>query len=749
MEWDKQLQQLSERLNYMRDIFPDKHLEDLSLLGLQLDELRHGIARGTIKAPREGIESLENLFFFIECKLEDKLTPMDKVRIVRHPQRVCLRDILENVYDNYTEIGGQDEHTNDPAMLIARAYITRRRGKKVYNQSVMVIGHEKGHGEEFRNGGSAKPWGNAKAQHYMQVAETEGIPIHAYVFTPGGDPIEDYPGAAQQIARNIYEMAGLEVPVVAVFSEGGSGGAEAVSLADKRLMFSHGYYSVISPEGAAAIEGRLKRGERSSAELIERCAADLHLTADDNVRFGYIDRVIQEPVLGARPYHFEFFRSIRQEVIRATDEVVLSVRGSASLRAMALRGLRDREINLDDMYVRWNLSKKARRRLVEKRQKHFLKLSEGTYFSGRSWWKRVTDEWSAKCSEMYNKLKHDLYLSKRRSVSNALEEANAELDMLKFRLTAPWRRMRNAFNRKPKPLATEEELTALSEWDRTQERGDWAWVSLKAREDRAVTCPNSALHGCMDLWGPDLYNEFAGVCTTCGHHFPMEYQWLMFNCFDEGSLFEFNEEVQAGNPLNFPGMDDRLAKAREQTGLRCACITFEAKVEETQVVVAVLAGSFRGGSMGAAEGAKFVAAAERARRKRFPFIVYCHGTAGIRIQEGTHGVIQMPRCTVAVRRYVEAGGLYLVIYDTNSYGGPVASFLGCAHYQFGIRSSNIGFAGPGVIKNTTGRDIPPDYHNCYQALARGHIQGVWDRRDVRTNLKQALLTMGGRNLYYR
>ena len=749
MEWDKQLQQLSERLNYMRDIFPDKHLEDLSLLGLQLDELRHGIARGTIKDPREGSESLENLFFFIECKLEDKLTPMDKVRIVRHPQRVCLRDILENVYDNYTEIGGQDEHTNDPAMLIARAYITRRRGKKVYNQSVMVIGHEKGHGEEFRNGGSAKPWGNAKAQHYMQVAETEGIPIHAYVFTPGGDPIEDYPGAAQQIARNIYEMAGLEVPVVAVFSEGGSGGAEAVSLADKRLMFSHGYYSVISPEGAAAIEGRLKRGERSSAELIERCAADLHLTADDNVRFGYIDRVIQEPVLGARPYHFEFFRSIRQEVIRATDEVVLSVRGSASLRAMALRGLRDREINLDDMYVRWNLSKKARRRLVEKRQKHFLKLSEGTYFSGRSWWKRVTDEWSAKCSEMYNKLKHDLYLSKRRSVSNALEEANAELDMLKFRLTAPWRRMRNAFNRKPKPLATEEELTALSEWDRTQERGDWAWVSLKAREDRAVTCPNSALHGCMDLWGPDLYNEFAGVCTTCGHHFPMEYQWLMFNCFDEGSLFEFNEEVQAGNPLNFPGMDDRLAKAREQTGLRCACITFEAKVEETQVVVAVLAGSFRGGSMGAAEGAKFVAAAERARRKRFPFIVYCHGTAGIRIQEGTHGVIQMPRCTVAVRRYVEAGGLYLVIYDTNSYGGPVASFLGCAHYQFGIRSSNIGFAGPGVIKNTTGRDIPPDYHNCYQALARGHIQGVWDRRDVRTNLKQALLTMGGRNLYYR
>lgn len=146
----------------------------------------------------------------------------------------------------------------------------------------------------------------------------------------------------------------------------------------------------------------------------------------------------------------------------------------------------------------------------------------------------------------------------------------------------------------------------------------------------------------MDLWAPDLYNEFAGVCTTCGHHFPMEYQWLMFNCFDDGSISEFNEEVQAGNPLAFPGMDERLATAREKTGLRCACITFEARVEGTQAVVAVLAGAFRGGSVGAAEGAKFVAAAERARRKRFPFIVYCHGTAGIRIQEGTHGVIQMP-----------------------------------------------------------------------------------------------------------
>ncbi len=242
----------------------------------------------------------------MEAAIDAQLTAMDKVRIVRHPQRICLKDILENVYDNYTEIGGKDEHSIDPGMLIARAYITRRKGKKIINQPVMVVGQEKGHGQEFRNGGSIKPWGNSKALKYMEVAAREQIPIHAYVNTPGSYPVEDFPGAAQQIAENIYEMAGLPVPIVAIFSEGGSGGAEAIGMADKRLMLSHGYYSVISPEGAAAIEGRIKGSERAPVELIESCAISQRITAQDNLRNGYIDEIIQEPSLGARPDHFDF-----------------------------------------------------------------------------------------------------------------------------------------------------------------------------------------------------------------------------------------------------------------------------------------------------------------------------------------------------------------------------------------------------------------------------------------------------------
>lgn len=748
MDIEKRAHRLVERLNYIKDIFAGKHPETTELLDARLNDFFRKLTEGSHKTdPMIELTTLEELFGFMEQRLEAELTPMDKVRIVRHSQRICLRDILENVYDNFSEIGGQDEHSIDPSMVIARATITRRRGKKTYNQLIMVIGQEKGHGAEYRNGGSVRPWGNSKALQYMRVAETENIPIHTYVFTPGSYPVEDWPGAAQQIARNLYEMAGLSVPVVAVFSEGGSGGAEAISLADKRLMLSHGYYSVISPEGAAAIEGRLKAGQRATTELIEHCATKQQITAQDNLRAGYIDRVIQEPCLGARSYHYDFFRSLRQEVIRATDEAVIGVRGMPFMRGLTLRRWARGNVNMDEMYLRWNLSYNARERLVEQRQKKFLKLSIGSCIDRRPVLNKLRNSIRESWTSLSAKIKYALYIKHQRKITNLFEEISSELHLLKTKILNPFTSTPAKPRIKPE---TVRELTALSDWDETEaKKGHWHYVSPRAREDRAITCPNAGTHGCLDLWGPDLFGEFAGVCTWCGHHFPMEYQWFVKNVFDENTVREFNSEIEAANPLDFPDMDRRLAEAREKTGLKSGCVTFEARLHGMKVVVAMLVGSFRGGSVGAAEGLKFSEAAERAMKKRYPFLAYVHGTAGIRIQEGTHGVIQMPRCTVAVRRYIEAGGLYLVVYDTNSYAGPVASFLGCSPYQYAVRSSNIGFAGVGVIKETTGMDVPPHYHGAYKALARGHIQGVWDRREARANLKQTLLTVGGRNLYYR
>lgn len=745
---EKRIQSLRDRLNYLQDIFLGKRKDNADLLAEKLEAFTARARADDMEDPFAELATLEDLFGYVEKRLEASITAMDKVRIVRHPQRICLRDILENVYDNFTEVGGQDEHSLDPSMLIARAVIIRRRGKKTYTQSVMVIGQEKGHGAEFRNGGSVKPWGNAKALQYMRVAETEGIPIHTYIFTPGSYPLEDYPGAAQQIARNIYGMAGLRVPVVAVISEGGSGGAEAVGLADKRLMLSHGYYSVISPEGAAAIEGRLKEGQRATPELIEYCAENLKITAQDNLKFGYIDRIVDEPALGARPWHFDFFRALRQEVVRATDEVIISTRKLPFFKGLALSRRRNPETDMDELYIRWGLSAGAKTRLCDLRRKKFLRLSRQAARDRRPFLAKTAGELWDWFTKPWVSLKYDFYRKHQRRISAVMEEIDNEWETFKSRLFAPWRKITGALPIRAESKAAKE-LTSLSAWADDSRRLKWNYISPRYKIDRTLTCPNSASYGCLDLWGPDLFAEFAGVCSHCGYHFPMEPEWCVKNVFDPGSVFEFNSEIEAGNPLEFPGFGERISEAQQKTGARSGCMTFEARIDNVKMVVAMLMGTFRGGSVGAAEGYKFVEAARRAGKKHYPFLAYVHGTAGIRIQEGTHGVIQMPRCTVAVRSYIESGGLYMVLYDTNSFAGPVASFLGCSPYQFAVRSSNIGFAGPGVIKETTGMDIPPKYHRSYRALSRGHIQGIWDRRQIRANLKQALLTIGGRNLYYR
>jgi acetyl-CoA carboxylase carboxyl transferase subunit beta len=755
MDRERRIQALKDRLNYIRDIFANRDDESIRLLAAKFGELmeRHQTAPGGIK--REELARIEDLFDFSERKLDTTLTPMDRVRIVRHPQRICLKDILENVYDNYTEIGGRGEYNIDPSMLIARAVFSRRVGDKVTNQMVMVIGQEKGHGEAFRNGGSVKPWGNAKALHYMKVAETENIPVHTFVFTPGAYPVEDWPGAAQQIARNLYELAGLRVPVVAVFSEGGSGGAEAVGLADRRIMLSHGYYSVISPEGGAAIEAGLRGGDRATPELIEKCARQLRITAEDNLQNGYVDRVLQEPPLGARPAHYDFFRDLRRELIQATNEVVSSVKSMKLYRAMAVRTIKTDDA--ESIYMRWTLSQSALSRMVEQRQRKFRSMSRHARLDGTGVITRAVAATKGTIWATHSFLRYDLLGRQKKRLNAMFEDLGAEAHLVRHKVLMPLKKTLDKVlpgNGDGQPKvgnAVVDKLTRLScpEDGACLVGGEWAWTSPRSQEDRTISCPNVRTHHCPDLWVPDLYGDFAGVCPSCGHHFPMEYRWYLQNVFDYSDSKEFNQQLESINPLGYEKFDTKLDKAKERTGLKSACITFETSIDEVDAVVAVLCAPFRGGSVGAAEGEKFIRAAERATRKRQPFIAYVHGTAGIRIQEGVNGVIQMPRCTIAVRRYIDAGGLYLVLYDTNSYAGPVASFLGCSPYQFAVQSSNIGFAGPGVISETTGITVPPNYHRAYHALSRGHIHGIWDRREVKKNLHQSLLTMGGRNLYYR
>ncbi len=745
----KRLHKTEERLNYLIRVKDSSTWGNLSGFQEKYTHLKNSFFEFQEDELSEKIHELEEALTFIEERCEENLSPMERVRIVRSPQRFTLKDILENIYEDFTELSGEEDTSIDPSMVTAKAQIVRRIKNKIYSQPVMVIGQEKGHGEEYRNGGSCKPWGNEKALRYMRVAETEGIPIHFYIFTPGSFPVEDYPGAAQQIARNLYAMTKLRVPMISVISEGGSGGAEAIGLSDFRLMFSHGYYSVISPEGAAAIEGKIREGEKVPPELIDACADNLKITAQDNLTLGTIDRVIQEPTLGAKRDDFAFFKQLRSEIIQATDEVVLKTKSLRAFRAyeVKLKKAEEGATEEPEINISWDLNQDEIKRLLFYRSKKYRNMAVA-YFGGQpssteAFYRRTRNI----LFRLYYSFRYDLLRQQQKQVEKVIKDVSGEGSVLLKKITSPLATAYNFISRKPE---TKKVRPTIERPSVPEELDIWdTYTSPLANEDRTISCPNAAKYGCKDLWVPDLYGEFCGVCENCGHHFPLEYEWYLKHLFDPDSIKVFNTEIRSLNPLNYPGYEERLNLARARTGRDSANITFYAKVMDMDLVVSMLYNDFRNGTVGAAEGEKFVRACEKARLKRRPLLSYVHTTGGIRIHEGTLGVSQMPKCTMAVREYIDSGGLYIVVYDNNSYAGPVASFLGCSPYQFAIRSSRIGFAGSRVIRETTGEDVPPDYHNCRNALKRGHIQGIWDRRDFRKNLYKALLTMGGRNLYYR
>ncbi|MGE4264133.1 MAG: acetyl-CoA carboxylase carboxyl transferase subunit alpha/beta, partial [Desulfovibrio sp.] len=148
MDIEKSLEALSQRVAYARDIMGTRVSERLEVIDQDIQALSQKADALTVEEALDKTGELSRRLTTLEEDLDKLLTPMDKVRVVRHPQRVCLKDILENVYDNYTEIGGRDEVSIDPGVLIARAYITRRVGKRVVHHPVMVVGQEKGHGQE-------------------------------------------------------------------------------------------------------------------------------------------------------------------------------------------------------------------------------------------------------------------------------------------------------------------------------------------------------------------------------------------------------------------------------------------------------------------------------------------------------------------------------------------------------------------------------------------------------------------------
>ena len=226
----KQLPHIEERINYLLQIKVHPAWGNLAVYKKSCEQLKTSIRDHTKESLTREIRQLDESITFLEERAEEQLAPIELVRIARSSERFSLRDILNNVYDDYIELGGEDDADIDPAMICARAVISRQIKNRRHAASVMVIGQENNRGEPFRNRGSCTPRGNEKALRHMMVAETENIPIHLYIFTPWACPVEEGFGAGQQIARNIYTMTKLRVPMISMISEGGGSGAEAIGL---------------------------------------------------------------------------------------------------------------------------------------------------------------------------------------------------------------------------------------------------------------------------------------------------------------------------------------------------------------------------------------------------------------------------------------------------------------------------------------------------------------------------------------
>ncbi|HTK42766.1 MAG TPA: acetyl-CoA carboxylase carboxyltransferase subunit alpha [Gemmatimonadales bacterium] len=277
----------------------------------QIDELKRLGEERELDVDGE-LQGLQSKLEQLRAEIYQSLTPMQRVMVARHPRRPYTLDYLSTIFTDFIELHGDRLFRDDPAIVGGWA--------RLAGVSAMVVGHQKGRDTKEnlkRNFGMPHPEGYRKALRLMELAAKFGAPVITLIDTPGAYPGlgAEERGQSEALARNILEMAGLETPIVTcVIGEGGSGGALALGVADRVLMLENSVYSVISPEGCAAILWK-------DASQRERAAEALKLTADDLLRLKLIDEVVPEPMGGAHVDPDATGESLREALIRHVTEL--------------------------------------------------------------------------------------------------------------------------------------------------------------------------------------------------------------------------------------------------------------------------------------------------------------------------------------------------------------------------------------------------------------------------------------------
>jgi len=281
-------------------------------------ELEKKIAEMKTYAVEENVELADEIKR-LEARLQkliketySKLTRWQRVQLAKHPDRPITLDYIERLFTDFVELHGDRLFADDPAVVCGLA--------KLDGRPVMIVGQQKGRTTKqklYRRFGMMNPEGYRKAIRVMKIAAKFRRPIVVFVDTPGAYPgLEaEERGQGEAIARNIYEMSHLPVPVlIVIIGEGASGGALGIGVGDRVLMMENGWYSVISPEGCSAILWRDSTKANIAAEALK-------LTAPDLIELGVIDEVIPEPVGGAHRNPDEAARIVKERIVANLNEL--------------------------------------------------------------------------------------------------------------------------------------------------------------------------------------------------------------------------------------------------------------------------------------------------------------------------------------------------------------------------------------------------------------------------------------------
>lgn len=263
---------------------------------------------------QQALDGLQRRLDELRADIYSRLTPWQRVMVARHNNRPTLLDYVDRLFTEFTEISGDRRFADDHAIVAGFA--------RYKDAPVLIVGHHKGGGGDtkqkvYRNFGYAKPEGYRKALRAMKLAEKFKRPVIAFIDTPAAYPgmESEERGISEAIAFNLREMAALDSPIViVVHGEGGSGGALGIAIGDRILMHEFAIYSVIPPEGCAAILWRDSNRKVDAAQALK-------LTSPDLLRFGIIDQIVREPSGGAHTNHDLAARLLDEPLSRALSEV--------------------------------------------------------------------------------------------------------------------------------------------------------------------------------------------------------------------------------------------------------------------------------------------------------------------------------------------------------------------------------------------------------------------------------------------